>query len=275
MTDEVPPVVTGTGAPWHEGVQGDELGYIQNRGWDKLSAKDATLAAIKSYREVEKFTGVPADQLLRLPKDINDKAGWATLREKTGVPIVNGEVDKTKYDFSALKFADGTALDEKTVERFRDMAAASALTKDGAVAVAQAIVKSMDETKANDAAAYELKLGDEKKQLATSWGGQAAANKVIAENAAAALGVNPEAVALLEKSVGYSAVMEMFLKIGQKIGEDKFVSNGAGGGTLSREQASDTLKQRMLDTAWVAKLDAGDSITMKEFDNLTRIKAGV
>ena len=62
------------------------------------------------------------------------------------------------------------------------------------------------------------KLALEKAELAKSWGSNYAANKIVAENAARALGIDPAAVAALEQQVGYGKVMEMFRTIGAKIG---------------------------------------------------------
>jgi hypothetical protein len=36
------------------------LGYLQNRGWDKVDAKTAAINAGKAHREAEKLIGAPA-----------------------------------------------------------------------------------------------------------------------------------------------------------------------------------------------------------------------
>src|SRR5258708_32263958 len=84
--------------PWYDGVDSDTVGYIQNRGLDKVDAKNAFLAAVKAHKEAEKLIGVPADQVLRLPKDANDTSGWNTVKDRLGRPK-----DASGEDFTAVK----------------------------------------------------------------------------------------------------------------------------------------------------------------------------
>jgi hypothetical protein len=96
---------------------------------------------------------------------------------------------------------------------------------------------------------------------------------IVAQNAFKALGAPTEAVQALEKAVGYDKVMEMFRSVGSRIGEDTFVKSTAPGqtGVQSREQATATLAERMNDAVWADKLSKGDSLTVREFDTLTRL----
>lgn len=278
MTEGTPapapaPTPAPTPAPeqWYAGSDAETTGYLQNRGWDKLPAKDAALAAVKSYREAEKHIGAPPDQILRMPKDAADKEGWAKVHARLGVPA-----DAKEYDFTGVKFTDGTELNPDVANTIRTMAHENHLPKDTAAAVAKAVVKMMETAEEGETASYNQKLELEKGTLRTNWGSNAPAYKVIAENAAKALGVTSEELAALEKVAGYAKVMDMFRNIGSRIGEDKFIASGggSGGNLITKEQAVAQLASLERDEAWMNKFMAGDAAALQQFDNLTKIKSG-
>lgn len=259
---------TQTAPNWYDGADADTLGYLQNRGWDKVDAKTAAFNAAKAHREAERLIGAPADKIVRLPKDANDIAAITDLRSKLGVPA-----DEKGYDYSTVKFEDGTALDEGFTSALSNALLQANVAKDKAPTVAQAVVKFMEAAEKQDTALASDKIVQEKQTLAANWGNNYNANLVVAQNTAKTLGVDPEAVAALEKQIGYAKVMEMFRNIGSRTGEDSFVRSTAPGanGSMSKEQAGATLKERQNDRVWVDKLMAGDTMTKREFDNLTRM----
>lgn len=274
MSDEIDtgdtaptPAPDSAPAPWHADVQdADMRGYLQNRGWDKLTAKDAAIEAAKAHREASRLIGVPQDQLLRIPgKD--DADGQKAFKERLGIPS-----DPSAYDFSKVTFKDGSELDDEFVNTLRGWVGGK-LSKDDAVDLAKNLVDYLDTNEANDEAGYADALTQEKEALKSNWGSQHAANMTIAQSAARALDVPPEAISALESQLGYAKVMEMFRAIGSRIGEDKFVTTGQSGssGAMSKDQAQATLNDRMADSTWAEKLGKGDSAAMREFDQLTRV----
>lgn len=264
---------TTTAATWHDGFDSDLKSHIANRGWDKLDANAALAQAIKAHREAEKLIGIPAENLLRAPKDANDKENLGKIYDRLGVPK-----DAKEYDFTGIKFTDGNEPDETFINRVRDLSAKYHLPKDEARALASDLLKTIEEDDASETATYQATLAEQKAQLEKNWGAaNMAANKITAQNAAAKLGVTPEQIAELEKSIGYASLMEMFRKIGAGMGEDKFVNNQAGGagGALTREQAQAKLDGLMKDDVWLEKFNKGDALASQEFHNLTRLVTGV
>lgn len=256
--------------PWYNGADADTIGHIQNRGWDKLTPAEAALNAVKSHREAEKHLGAPADQLLRMPKDAADAEGWARVNERFNVPK-----EAKDYDFTAIKLAGDKALPTALTEALAPALQSARVGKDVAPEVVKAIAKYLDTQDATAITDKTAALNADRESLKINWGSNVEANLMIAKQAAAALGVKPEAVAALESVVGYAATMEMFRNIGTKIGEDNFIRNPAPGGTgvMSAEQAQATMTERQNDAAWVAKLQAGDQTALKEFNNLTTMIA--
>ncbi len=261
----------GATPPWYQGLPGVDnefVGHLTNKGWDKKTATEVAIEAVKSWKSAEKMVGVPANEIIRKPKDLNDTAGWQAFYEAAGKPKA-----PTDYDFSNVKRPDGTPVDPGFAEFMRTAAFQHNLSKDGAVAFANDFVKweSARAASAQTEAAGRLAL--EKTELAKNWGPNYAANEFVAKQAAAALGVTPEAVAALEKVVGYAKVMDMFRSIGAKIGEDKFVltPNPAGQGVMTRESAVATLADLKADREWVKRYLAGGVPEKQQMHALTKI----
>lgn len=260
-------------AAWHAGkVDAETNGYMQNRGWDGKTAEEVALAAMTAHREAEKFLGVPANQLVRLPKDAADEAGWKAVHQRLGAPT-----DAKDYDFSGAKNAKGEPLDAKTMEMLRGFAGATGMSKDNASRLASEIVKHNDATVAEKEAQRQVVIAQQKADLQKNWGPNAAANMLVAKNAAEALGVPKAAIDALEamEGVGYPLVMEMFRNIGARIGEAKFV-NGEGekkDTVMSVDAAKSKKAELMRDTEWTKRYMAGDSAAVREMTGLNTIIA--
>lgn len=251
------------------GTDAEIVGHIQNHGWDKLPVEQVAMAAIKSHREAAKLIGVPQDKLLRLP-EANDEAGRKAMWAKLGTPG-----DPKEYGVEGMKRGDGTALDPKLQDFMRTTFAAALLPKETAARVGSELVKYLDGQAASTASENAAKLVEEHEALDKNWGANKEANLFVAKNAAAKLGVTPEAVAALEKVIGYSKVMEMFRAIGERIGEARYVANGAPGaptgGIMSREQAVARVAELKKDVAWSARYLNGDAEAAREMLGLNKI----
>lgn len=279
MTDTpaAAPAATGpapgntTAAPaWYSAASPDQIGHLQNRGWDKLDPAAAALAAAQAHREAEKLIGGRVEDRLVMPKDAGDTEGWDRFNARVGVPK-----DLKEYDFSGVKFADGSPIDDNFANAIRAELQKAHVSKADAPSFVKALVSLVEGDEAKETQEYQAKLDAERESLRISWGPNTTNFLTVARNTAATLGVTPEEVDALEKQVGYSRVMQMFLKIGQMTGEDQFVTNNNGGGgkpqPMTYEQAEFELNQLMSDATFYAKLQSGDTASKKQFDNLTRL----
>jgi hypothetical protein len=277
VTDEIVPAPTPaptptpapSDKPWYDGVEPELLGHFQARGLDKKTATEAAISEAKAYREASKLIGAPPESMVRIPKEANDTEGWQKVHERLGVPS-----DPAKYDFSGIKFADGTELNEDFVKGLRASAGAAKLSIDGAKEVAKFIVGQIDADEKTEQAEYAGKLAVEKDTLAKNWGSNAASNMVIAQNAAKTLGIQPEEIKALEGVVGYARVMDMLRNIGARTGEDKFVKNEGTGLVMTKEQAQSELALLEKDTEFFNKLQKGDVLATQRYQNLTRMASG-
>lgn len=266
---------TGTGAggtpavppagSWTDGLADNVKGWLQTRGLDAKTPAEALAAAHAEAAKAAEFNGVPADKLIRLPDGPTDEAGLKAFREKLGVPA-----DAKGYDFTGLKKADGSEVDQA----FKDFAANAALAvgipKDKAAEFANLILKREADAATSAAADREAALISAKAELAKEWGQNQEAHLFVAKQAALKLGVTPEAVAALEAQIGYAAVMKMFQKVGVALGEDKFVANPNPNSTgmWTREQAVERKAELMRDDAWVDRYMKGDVAANREMTAL-------
>lgn len=266
----VPPVVTGT---WFTGkLDAEGIGWLQNRGLDGKSADEVAVAAISAHREAQKFLGVNASELVRLPKERTDPA-WKGVYERLGKPL-----DAKDYDFSTVKSGD-KALDDSLTAKLRDVAWRNNLSKEAAVEVAKDFVKIQAEAGTADADTRAATIAADRLALDKSWGSNKTANMFIAQQALKKFNLEPEIVNLIESQVGYGKTMNFFLAVGQAMGEDKLVIANTPNGdkVMTSEQASAKIGELKADKEWVKRYQAGGdkSAEFKQLSALTRIQMGI
>lgn len=269
--------------PWYQGKLDPELiGHAQNSGW-KLDDPAALAAeAVKAHREARKFIGVPEDQIIRLPKDLSDEAGWKGVWNRLGVPK-----DAKEYDFSGVKTADGSEIEQAFLDKIRATAFARNIPKEAAAAFAQEMVNFEESTTKAALAEKTAALEQERASLKKSWGPHEEANRFIANQARKALqqamGVDDatmaNAINSMENALGYAAVMKLFHTVGTKIGEDRFISGTSVDGTtrapMSKEQAKARHSELMADPAWRGRYLNGGAAERREMDAINRVITGV
>ena len=244
-------------AKWFDGADPALIGHLQSHGWDVKTPTEAALEAVKAHQNAAKLIGHPPDKVARIPEP-NDEAGWKTFYERLGAPT-----DAKAYDFSKVTFADPAQGDF-----VRAQAAALHLNQDAALVLAQNVVKNAATAAASSLAEKTAAIELERTALKKDWGANEAANLFTVRRTAEALGITKEQVDALEKmeGVGYTKVMQMFLNIGQKMGEDTFVRNTAPGGSggMSGEQAAARKAELLSDSAWTARYQSGDKVALRE-----------
>lgn len=245
--------------PWFDGASPEVVGYITNRGLDKVDVKEAALRSIEAHRNAESKLGAPADKLLRIPNDASDADGWSKIHNALGKPK-----DAAGYDFTAVKDAEYQTF-------LREVAFKQNLPKSTAEALAKELT-AFETKKAEDAAkTNETALAKERDELKKDWGFNLTANTLVARHAAEKLGVSAEAVAALEGQVGYKAVMQMFHKIGTAIGEDKFVNSDTTNKTMDRQGATSRIAELKSDKQWTERYLAGGKKELQEMKDLIAI----
>jgi hypothetical protein len=257
----------GGAAPWFSTLPDDVKGYVVNRGLDKVTPVEAFQNAYTAHRNAEKAIGAPSDRVIVKPADAADTAGWEAFYTKLGRPAKAEEYTFTVND-------NDKALAEFLKPELHRLGVPKTAAEDlwGKLTAYDAKAKQDELT------AEASKVANEDTALRKNWGANYPVNKVIAQRAAAALGIPEDQFNATASKAGFSQAWEMFLKIGQKIGEDKFVSGSSlpVGNAFTREQAISRIQELKADRAWVKRYsDAGrGSKEWNEMDSLLKIVAG-
>ena len=260
-----------TAPTWYAGLADETLvGHWQNKGYDLTNPAKVAVEATKAAIEAQKFVGVPANEILRLPK-ADDAVGTAAFWQKLGAPV-----DAKGYTFEGLKFPDGSELDQGFKDNMAKLAMDNRLPVTAANAVTQGVLKMLADAEAAEVAEHTVSVQAERDALKKDWGAAYDGNLLAAQNAIRNLGIKPEAVDALEKAAGYGAVMNMFRNIGVKIGEAPFIDTSSGSnnmGVMSGSQAAARLDELKADEGWTKRLLGGDFAATREFQNLTSLMA--
>ncbi len=282
MSDPTPspeptPTPTPTPTPWFASRNDPEFtGTVQTRGLDKKDAAEAAFEFYKAHREasqmISRVTGTPdKDRILITPKPDATDAEKNAYYERLGRPAKADD-----YDFKDIKAADGSDLDPNLAGVLRTAAFKANASKEQAATMARDIVAHLAKADEMKAAENATKLASEEAELKKNWGANMEANKFVARQGAQKLGIPAEALDAMEKQIGKKAVMEAFLKIGQAMGEDKFIANRAPGtqGIMTKEQAKARMVELRMDKDWSARLMKGDRQAQAEFDAITAMMVG-
>lgn len=173
---------------------------VADRKWESVDV------ALNSYRNLEKLTGVPADQIIKLPKD-NDPKAWDAVYNRLGRPesadkytvtVPEGQSDefakvaKGWFHESGLSQSQATKLAEKW---------------NGFVAD-QLKTAEAEQTQKNQVSINELKQ---------AWGADYDKRAVVVDRAAEAFGMNQDQLAALKQVLGPKGAMEFLHNIGSKV----------------------------------------------------------
>lgn len=172
---------------------------------------------LTSYRNLEKLTGVPPEQMVKLPKD-NDPAAWNEVYTKLGRPakaeeykIPVPEGDKGDFAKTAATWFHEAGLSQNAVTKVAEKwnAHLTATAKAAAEAAAATLVKDTTDLKAK-------------------WGDQFEKNCGIVDKAATVFGIGADTLKALKTSMGPRAAMEFLHNLGTRIAveDTNFVDGG-------------------------------------------------
>lgn len=252
--------------PWHDGADPAVKGFWETKGLKLDSPRDFALKLTEMYQGAERLIGVPADQIVKLPKADAKPEDLRAFYERLGAPK-----EAKDYDLSAVK-------DETLSTAIRNSAHAAGLPKEAASAVAKALAAALDTKTSTENALLTAKLEEQKANLQKNWGDKYAYNHLQAmEGARRLFGMDPEAVKALEGVVGFDRIMEACRKVGAGTREDTFVERGASGpagDVTTLEGAKEKKAQLMTDKEWVARYLNGGAAEKREMSRLNSMITG-
>jgi hypothetical protein len=207
--------------------------------------------AIKSYQNLEKLTGVPPEQMLKLPKG-DDPAAWNEVWNRLGRPakaedykIPLPEGDKGEFAKVAANWFHEAGLTQagaaKLATKWNEFQATQAQAQNDALAARD--VKEVGELKAEWATDYDK-------------------HAAIVDKAAETFGMTPEQLAALKQVMGPKGAMNFMRNIGSKLGieDPNFVKgDGPTGFTnMSPQQAQEEMTRLRKDKLFAQEFNSPD-----------------
>lgn len=260
------PPAGGSGGPfdWKSaGVDDLGLAVITDRGWK--SPGDL----LTSYRNLEKLTGVPPDQIIKLPK-ADDAKGYTEVFKRLGMP--------ESADKYTIPLPEGDKGEFAKVARdwFHD----ANLTQSQVTKLSQHWNTHLKAQ--NDAAMKEIEASNVKdiSELKSKWGADYDKNSAVVDKAAETFGMTQEQLNALKSVLGPKAAMEFLHTIGSKLGVESGDVPGMGAGkgagfAMTAEQAKAEITRLKQDRDFVKLFNSTDPKTRMEaraeMDKLSRI----
>lgn len=236
-----------------EGLSEENKSFVANKGFKSYDD------VVTSYINLEKYQGVPADKILKMP-DENNADEVNAFYKKLGRP------DKAEdYKFEIAEGQDDAIAKAIAPELFK-----AGLSQKQAAAIYKTLeAAKIEQSKAAEAAAVKAE-----EDLKSEWGTNYDNNLKAAQQAAKIAGVTAEQIEALQKATDYKTVMNMFKNLASKFGEDAL--RGAGdnkptGFTLTPQQAREKIEQLKTNKDWVQKISSGDKAALQEYNDLTKI----
>ena len=259
-------------APWYQGAGADAetVGFWDNKGWSKDGPDKIAIEATKRARQLESHYGVPAEQLLKLPRADAGPEAWRSVHERLGAPK-----EAKDYDFGDA----AKDLDETFVTTMRDALHKAGMPKDAAAELMRSTAKWFNDTEAAETTAKQAQLQTERSDLAKDWGRDFEFNRLTAmQGVRRAVGNGEDAQKIIDgmaQTMGYKATMEFWRKIGEATTEATFVGAGQGGGMVTTVNgAKSELERLRTDDAFTKRYLAGDREARQTMDNLLLLAHG-
>lgn len=236
-----------------EGLSEEDAAFVNNKGFKSVGD------VVTGYRNLEKFTGVPADKILKMP-DENNADEVNAFYKKLGRP------DKAEdYKFEIAEGQDDAIAKAIAPELFK-----AGLSQKQAAA----IYKTLETAKIEQGKAAEAAAIKAEEDLKSEWGTNYDNNLKAAQQAAKIAGVTAEQIEALQKATDYKTVMNMFKNLASKFGED--VLRGAGDNkpsnfTMTPQEAREKIEQLKSNKEWQEKMANNDKAAIKEYKELSQI----
>lgn len=200
----VPNPSTPTEGTWMDGMSEAQVGGVQNKGWENAGAM------YDSYAELEKWRGVPAEQIMKKP---GEGESWDDIYSEMGRPEESGG-----YVYNAPEGVDvenNPMLDGIREVAFENGLSASAFT---------ALTGKYDELLATQGAAMAeqagIDQGIEIQELQREWGQDFERKVHISDQEAIKQGFSQDVMDSLRGALGVRGVVELMNRISDSTGED-------------------------------------------------------
>lgn len=263
-----------TGAQWHGA---DYAQIVTTKGWK--SADDV----LKSYGDLEKHVGAPADRLIRIPDAAKiDDAFRADVFKRIGytpTALPKGPAKPEDYGLTVPEGIDGAYAQAVATEAHRlgiPVEHMKALAEFNNKFAADAMAKAKTD---EDKAVGERHKAVEAK-LAERFGDKYAATKELMTREALRIGFTPESLEAFERSLALGGEGDLGLFRGvladiADLRREAPLHKNNGGGAMTADAARQALTAKRTDSAWVTKALTRGTPEAEENIRLNMLASGV
>lgn len=242
---------------WYDGMNLDDenIGLIQTKGWGDANS------IIKSYRELEKYTGADKNDFIKIPKSADGATpDYSEVFAKLGRPETAdgyelGDTDFAKAARETLFKAGITNSQAKQLEEW-----INGYTKEFQDAAAQKAAEELEVR--NKASAEELKK---------AWGADTEKNYAIVQNTRKELGISDEAFDAMVEKAGPKVVAELLLRASTNSDDNRTITGYNNNNVETKEMAALKIAQMQSDPEIIKKLAEGDAKIAAEFNRLAAL----
>lgn len=243
---------------WREGLGDDLRGYVENKGWESPGSM------VESYRNLEKLQGVPADRLLKLPDSDAGMDEWGPIYDRLGRP--------EKAEHYKIDLPEGFG-DENFASHMKGLMHEAGLPREMGEKLAAGWNRYMTEMHEQEVKQYQDQIATEERELRSELGQAYDAKINQARQVAREIGLDGEQAAALEEALGFAGTMRFMMNLGEKFGEDGFLSGGGEGfqGAMTPAQAQARIQELRRDEGFTKKYLEGDVGARREMDRLHKM----
>lgn len=255
--------------PYYKSLKDPALrGYAEVKGYKHADPIEFSEALLKSYQNLEKLRGVPAERLLTLPENMDDAEAMKPVFERLGlVPPATAE----EYGFGAVEGAD-----PQTAASLAAIAHKHGIPLKQAQAVFADVVAMEAQGRENLLTEVHEETAAELGRLQGEWGAKYESNVETARRAVRQFGFSEAELAAMETNLGAAAMYKRFHAIGQALSEGTFIEGETKKGSfiMTPDAAASERARLMADKDFTSKYLAGDRVAKEKMSRLNQIIAG-
>ena len=193
---------TDTAGTWMDGMSEEQIGAIQNKGWK--SPADL----YSSYAELEKFRGVPADQILKKPKD---GESYDEIYTALGRPE-----SADKYVYNAPEGMEVSPI----IGSIQEAAFQAGMSSEGFTKLTDAYNESVAQIQAEQAEQAEQARVADIESAKGEYGKDLDTVVATADATAIAMGWDQDTANTIREAMGVTGMLKFMSKIAEAVGED-------------------------------------------------------